>query len=220
MSVGDAQAGRIVDGRWTRMPVVLLRLAYLAVTNGLAMLRLLPMSDGAKDVEILALRHQLAVLERQLHGLGHRVRIAPTDRAFLAALLHRLPARYCTGCGCWCTQAVSSTTASAHSNWSNASVQSVLVGVTAARRASNAPVTLPSSSSGVVDFMYRRSAAMSPASATLSLGRSPNRSCSVATMGRCIIGTGSVPPASTVDRSPSPTSTSPAPARIWPRSAP
>jgi hypothetical protein len=87
---GDAQAGRIVDGRWTRMPVVQLRLAYLPVTNGLAMLRLLPMSDGAKDVEILALRHQLAVLERQLHGLGHRVRFAPTDRAFLAALLHRL----------------------------------------------------------------------------------------------------------------------------------
>jgi hypothetical protein len=70
---------------------VLLRLAYLAVTNGLAMLRLLPMSDLAKDVEILALRHQLAVLERQLHGQGHRVRFTPTDRAFLAALLHRLP---------------------------------------------------------------------------------------------------------------------------------
>jgi hypothetical protein len=33
---------------------VLLRLTYLAVTNGLAMLRLLPMSDRAKDAEILA----------------------------------------------------------------------------------------------------------------------------------------------------------------------
>jgi len=83
---------------------VLFRLAYLAVTNGLAMLRLLPMSDLAKDAEILALRHQLAVLERQLHGQGHRVRLAPTDRAFLAALLHHLPARYCTGCGRWCAQ--------------------------------------------------------------------------------------------------------------------
>jgi hypothetical protein len=40
---------------------VLLRLAYLAVTNGLAMLRLLPMSDRASDVEILALRHQIGV---------------------------------------------------------------------------------------------------------------------------------------------------------------
>ncbi len=68
---------------------MLLRLAYLAVTNGLAMLRLLPMSERAKDVEILALRHQLAVLQRQMSGAT--VRFAPADRAFLAALLHRLP---------------------------------------------------------------------------------------------------------------------------------
>jgi hypothetical protein len=45
---------------------VLLRLAYLGVTNAFALLRLLPMSDRDKDVEILALRHQLTVLERQL----------------------------------------------------------------------------------------------------------------------------------------------------------
>jgi hypothetical protein len=38
---------------------VLLRLAYLGVTNTLAMLRLLPMSDRAKDAEILAVRHQI-----------------------------------------------------------------------------------------------------------------------------------------------------------------
>ena len=68
---------------------MLLRLAYLGVTNALAMLRLLPMSERAKDAEILALRHQITVLERQLHG--ERVRFAPADRAFLAALLHRLP---------------------------------------------------------------------------------------------------------------------------------
>jgi putative transposase len=68
---------------------VLLRLAYLGVTNALALLRLLPMSDRAKDAEILALRHQIMVLERQLHGA--KVRFAPADRAFLAALLHRLP---------------------------------------------------------------------------------------------------------------------------------
>jgi transposase InsO family protein len=48
--------------------VVLLRLAYLGMTNTLAMLGLLPMSDRAKDAEILALRHQITVLERQLHG--------------------------------------------------------------------------------------------------------------------------------------------------------
>ena len=68
---------------------MLLRLAYLAVTNGLALLRLLPISSRAKDVEILALRHQLTVLQRQLGGA--RVRFTPADRAFLAALLHRLP---------------------------------------------------------------------------------------------------------------------------------
>jgi hypothetical protein len=37
------------------MRAVLLRLAYLGVTNALAMLRLLSVSDRAKDVEILAL---------------------------------------------------------------------------------------------------------------------------------------------------------------------
>jgi putative transposase len=68
---------------------VLLRLAYLAVTNAFAVLRLLPMSNRDKDVEILALRHQLTVLERQLGK--DKVRFDASDRALLAALLHRLP---------------------------------------------------------------------------------------------------------------------------------
>jgi putative transposase len=45
---------------------MLLRLAYLGVTNAFAMLRLLPMSDRDKDADVLALRHQIMVLERQL----------------------------------------------------------------------------------------------------------------------------------------------------------
>ncbi len=45
---------------------MLFRLVYLGVTNILVLLRLLPMSDRDKDAEILALRHQLTVLERQL----------------------------------------------------------------------------------------------------------------------------------------------------------
>ncbi|WP_329537264.1 hypothetical protein OG568_53200 (plasmid) [Streptomyces sp. NBC_01450] len=45
---------------------MLLRLAYLTMTNALAALRLLPMSDRDKDRQILALRHQITVLERQL----------------------------------------------------------------------------------------------------------------------------------------------------------
>ncbi|MFJ6676840.1 hypothetical protein ACIQMJ_37565 [Actinosynnema sp. NPDC091369] len=43
---------------------MLLRLAYLGVTNAFALLRLLPMSDRDKDTEILALRHQIMVLQR------------------------------------------------------------------------------------------------------------------------------------------------------------
>jgi len=68
---------------------VLLRLAYLTVTNTFAVLRLLPMNDRDKDTEILALRHQIAVLERQLDK--EKVRFTASDRAFLAALLHGLP---------------------------------------------------------------------------------------------------------------------------------
>jgi transposase InsO family protein len=68
---------------------VLLKLAYLSVSSVFAMLRLLPMSDRDKDVEILALRHQITVLERQLSG--QRVQFTPRDRIFLAALLHHLP---------------------------------------------------------------------------------------------------------------------------------
>ncbi len=68
---------------------MLLRLAYLGVTNTLAMLRLLPMSDRTRDAEILALRHQITILERQLHG--EKVRFSPADRTLLAALLHALP---------------------------------------------------------------------------------------------------------------------------------
>jgi hypothetical protein len=65
---------------------VLLRLAYLAVTNTFAVL---PTSDRDKDVEILALRHQITVLERQLGK--EQVRFDASDRAFLATLLHSLP---------------------------------------------------------------------------------------------------------------------------------
>jgi hypothetical protein len=68
---------------------VLWKLAYLGVTNAFAMLRLLPMTDRDKDTEILALRHQIAILERQLNA--QRVDFTAGDRAFLAALLHNLP---------------------------------------------------------------------------------------------------------------------------------
>jgi putative transposase len=68
---------------------VLLRLPYLGMANVFTLLRLLPMSNQDKDAEILALRHQILVLHRQLGP--DRVRFTPADRALLAALLHRLP---------------------------------------------------------------------------------------------------------------------------------
>ena len=68
---------------------MLLRFAYLSVTNVFTLLRLLPVSDRDKNVEILVLRYQITVLQRQLGTTG--LRLLPSDRAFLAALLHRLP---------------------------------------------------------------------------------------------------------------------------------
>ncbi|RKR91789.1 reverse transcriptase (RNA-dependent DNA polymerase) [Micromonospora pisi] len=68
---------------------MLLRLTYLGVTNAPTMLRLLRTSDRNKDAEILALRHQITILQRQPGE--QRPLFQPSDRAFLAALLHRLP---------------------------------------------------------------------------------------------------------------------------------
>jgi transposase InsO family protein len=66
---------------------VLLRLSYLVLTGMVTLLRLLPMSNTDKDVEILVLRHQLAVLQRRVD----KPRLTSADRAFLAALLHMIP---------------------------------------------------------------------------------------------------------------------------------
>ncbi|MFE2467618.1 integrase core domain-containing protein [Streptomyces mirabilis] len=66
---------------------MLLRLPYLALTSMFTLIRLLPMGDRDKDAEILALRHQLVVLQRQID----RPRLTWPDRALLAALLHRRP---------------------------------------------------------------------------------------------------------------------------------
>jgi putative transposase len=66
---------------------VLLRLSYLALTGMVTLLRLLPMSNTDKDIEILVLRHQLAVLQHRVD----KPRLTSADRAFLAALLHMIP---------------------------------------------------------------------------------------------------------------------------------
>jgi putative transposase len=71
----------------------LLRLSYLAVSSVFTVMGLLPVSGTEKDVEILALRHRLASLQRQIGT----PRLTGTDRVFLAALLHRLS--HGAGCG-------------------------------------------------------------------------------------------------------------------------
>src|SRR5664279_4105209 len=64
-----------------------LRLGYLIARRLVGGLALLARSDAAKDAEILVLRHQLAVLQRQVG----RPWLSWADRAIIAALALRLP---------------------------------------------------------------------------------------------------------------------------------
>ena len=73
-------------GRWGGLPVPL-RFAYVATLRVFGWLALLARSDRAKDAEILILRHQVAVLQRQVKT----PRLSWTDRAILAALARMLP---------------------------------------------------------------------------------------------------------------------------------
>ncbi|MER7200062.1 MULTISPECIES: hypothetical protein [unclassified Streptomyces] len=70
---------------------MLIRFAYPAVTHAVAALRMLPMSDHDKDIEVLALHHQITLLERHLGTDKPTSR--PEERTFLAALLTPLPAQ-------------------------------------------------------------------------------------------------------------------------------
>ena len=65
----------------------MLRFAYLAVLRGFGWLALLARSDRAKDAEILILRHQVAVLQRQVKTPP----LSWADRALLSALARLLP---------------------------------------------------------------------------------------------------------------------------------
>lgn len=67
-----------------------LRVIYLVSLRLLGLLLLLSRSNAAKDVELLALRHEVSVLRRQL---GVRPRLTWPDRVILAALTRHLPGK-------------------------------------------------------------------------------------------------------------------------------
>jgi putative transposase len=67
---------------------VSLRLLYLILNWLLSLLTLLPRASSSKDIELLVLRHEVAVLRRT----NPRPCLDWADRALFAALIQRLPA--------------------------------------------------------------------------------------------------------------------------------
>jgi putative transposase len=68
---------------------VLLKIVYLLVRQVLGLAILTFRGDGAKEAELLVLRHENAVLRRH----AGRVRYDPADRAWFAALARLIPRR-------------------------------------------------------------------------------------------------------------------------------
>ena len=66
---------------------MLSKLAYLTLCRSIQLLALLARGEAAKDLEILVLRHQLAVLRRQTP----RPKLRPADRVLPAAASRVLP---------------------------------------------------------------------------------------------------------------------------------
>jgi hypothetical protein len=79
VSSGDRQPGKIAG--------VSLRLLYLIFCRLLSWLTQLPRASSSKDIELLVLRHEVAVLRRTTP----KPRLDWADRALFAALIRRLP---------------------------------------------------------------------------------------------------------------------------------
>jgi hypothetical protein len=71
-----------------------LRLIYQMFSTMLGWIVLRTRSDATRDIEILVLRQQLAVLQRRTP----RPRMSWTDRAMIAALAHCCPFADASGC--------------------------------------------------------------------------------------------------------------------------
>ena len=65
-----------------------LRLLYLIFSQVLGMVLLMGRTSATKDIELLVLRHEVAVL----HRTNPKPRLDWADRALFAALIQRLPA--------------------------------------------------------------------------------------------------------------------------------
>ena len=90
-SSGSVSVGRFWLGRgWDDFRLMGLKLIFLVVSRVMSLIRLSRRESWWKDAEILMLRHQLAVAERERPKA--RARLTWLDRAWLALLAVTLPA--------------------------------------------------------------------------------------------------------------------------------